>query len=203
MISWKAVQSRPGELVGALKTHAARHSRSYYADVRATYNRKQEQDPVAVAAQFIYLNKTCFNGLHRVNRSGKFNVPVGSYRNPAICDADNLAAVSQALKKADLECRPFERISPERGDLVYCDPPYDGTFSGYAEAGFDEDAQKRLASRCAAWRAQGVFVVVSNNDTPFVRSLYRNFTLHEVSAPKHINSDGNGRGRTAELLIVG
>ena len=156
-----------------------------------------------MAARFIYLNKTCYNGLYRVNKSGRFNVPIGSYSNPAICDADNLLAASDVLKKAIIGSHPFGGINPSVGDVVYCDPPYDNTFTGYTDHGFNESDQKELRDACVRWRDAGVHVIVSNSDTELIRSLYRDFRLVEVKAARNINCKANGRDKVPELLIVG
>ncbi len=201
MITYKMLHKRPQDVIKALRKHQREHGPRYYLRIRNKQH--DEQDPVLLAARFIYLNKTCYNGLYRVNKQGKFNVPIGRHTNPAICDKDNLLAVSKVLGKAKLKIETFGKISPKQGDLVYCDPPYDGTYSGYTGAGFDDDDQKALRDACIRWREDGCYVIVSNSDTGFIRQLYKEFELHEVSAPRHINSNGKGRGRVGDLLIVG
>lgn len=190
-----------GAVIAQLEKHAAEHSRPYYNKIREegqTY-----QDPVQVAARFIYLNKTCYNGLYRVNSKGHFNVPMGSYKNPTICDTDNLQAVAQVLQKATIKARSFEKIKPKAGDLVYCDPPYDATFTGYTSSGFNETAQQALRDQCRAWSQAGVHVILSNSDTPLIRSLYAEFRRVPVAAARNINCQGNGREKVTELLICG
>ena len=154
--------------------------------------------------RFIYLNKTCFNGLYRVNRKGRFNVPIGRQSNPNVCDSANIKAASEVLKKAELRVWAFDAdaVAPQAGDLVYCDPPYDGTFTGYTGNGFDADDQTRLRDCCRRWREAGAYVIVSNSDTELVRDLYSDFVIHEVRAPRSINSAGDGRGKTTDLLMV-
>ena len=161
------------------------------------------KEPIKLAARFIYLNKTCFNGLYRVNKSGRFNVPIGSNKNPVICDEDNLLAVAERLKDVTLQTRLFDQIKPKEGDLVYCDPPYDGTFTKYTSNGFDTDSQIALRNACLKWINTGVHVIVSNSDTPLIRNLYERgeFQFVEVQTPRTINSDGKGRGKITELLI--
>lgn len=201
ILTYVAVRDHTNAVIKALEEHANKHNRRHYLRVRDKMHDVQELPDLA--ARFIYLNKTCYNGLYRVNKSGKFNVPVGSYKNPTICDEENLWTASKVLSKADVKCWQFDQIKPAEGDLVYCDPPYDGTFVGYTGNGFDAGDQKRLRDACMQWRAVGAHVIISNNNTERIRSLYQNFTLHKVSAPRHINSNGNGRGPTPELLIVG
>ena len=201
MITYQVVKENPDGLIELLRQHEQSHAPKYYAKVRKAYN--IEPDAVRLAAQFIYLNKTGFNGLYRVNKAGKFNVPCGSYKNPKICDEPNIRAVSKVLQTANLTSQSFADIEPQSGDLVYCDPPYDGTFTNYNGGGFTEDDQRELATACIQWRRQGVHVIASNSDTPLVRSIYRDFIVHEVSAPRNVSCNGNGRGKETELLIVG
>ncbi|MCS1411862.1 MAG: Modification methylase DpnIIA [Verrucomicrobia subdivision 3 bacterium] len=201
MLTYKMLHQKPEAVIRLLKVHERKHNRQYYSRVRDKHH--TEQDPAALAARFIYLNKTCFNGLYRVNKAGKFNVPIGRHNKVTICDEKNLMAVSSVLDKATLRMSQFDKITPAEGDLVYCDPPYDGTFTGYTGAGFGEADQKRLQATCEKWRQAGVHVIVSNNDTPLIRRLYSKWNLHEVHAPRNINCNGNGRGKVAELLISG
>lgn len=189
-------------LITALQEHARAHQedQDYYYQVR-------DQEPKAVlqvAARFIYLNKTCYNGLYRVNESGKFNVPRGRYKNPKICDVEGLRQASVALASADIEVKKFEAIAPEAGDFVYCDPPYDGTFTSYAPGGFGDAKQKLLRDTVVRWRNLGVNVMISNSDTWLIRDLYAGseFEIHKVMAPRHINSDREGRGSVEELLVT-
>lgn len=200
VLAYRIVQNRPVELIRELKAHKAQHNKKHYATIR---NQHALEDPVARAARFIYLNKTCYNGLWRVNKQGKFNVPIGSYKNPAICDEDNIRNASDVLEKAVIRKQSFERIEPQSGDLVYCDPPYDETFNGYTGKGFGPDKQALLRDRCKAWAAAGAHVIVSSSDTPLIRSLYNhNFAVTEVKARRAVNCKANGRGPTAELLIT-
>ena len=151
---------------------------------------------------FIYLNKTCFNGLYRVNKSGKFNVPMGMYKNPNICDTDNLLAVSEVLKKAEMSAQSFERIQPTIGDLVYCDPPYDKTFTQYTNDGFTRYDQMELRKACDGWREVGAHVIISSSDTEFIRETWHGYHFVEVEGTRNISCKGSGRGKVTELLIV-
>ena len=201
ILTYQMLYKRPEDVIEALLDHESKHGPRYYRRVRNKQH--DEQDSVLLAARFIYLNKTCYNGLYRVNKQGKFNVPIGRHTNPAICDKKNLLAVSKVLKKAKLKVTAFDKIKPKQGDLVYCDPPYDGTYSGYTGTGFGDKDQKSLRDACERWRSTGCNVIVSNSDTEQIRQLYKGFKIHKVSAPRHINSNGNGRGRVGDLLIVG
>ena len=202
VLTYKVVRDHVEDLIALLDAHAACHShRAYYASVRKMHDL---QEPVEVAARFIYLNKTCYNGLYRVNKKGIFNVPKGSYINPKICDAANLRHTSRALGSARIRYGDFQNIDPAAGDFVYCDPPYDGASVAYAPHAFGDEQQLTLRDTVARWARRGVNIMVSNSDTPLIRALYgaNPFRIHEVSAPRNINSNGNGRGKVAELIIT-
>jgi DNA adenine methylase len=162
-----------------------------------------------VAAWVIYLNKTCFNGLWRVNQKGKFNVPFGAYTNPTICDAAGLRAASGALKKTTLKFGDFEKTvkTAERGDLAYFDPPYEpisstANFTGYTKGGFGPAEQERLRDCAARLKRLGVHVVLSNHDLPAVRKLYKGWDIQRVEARRAINSKASRRGVVGELIIT-
>jgi len=158
----------------------------------------------------IYLNKTCFNGLYRVNKSGGFNVPFGSYKNPTICDEENLRACSAALAPAVIRASGFwvTVADVERGDFVYFDPPYvpvskTSNFAAYTAAGFGPKDQERLRNLALSLKRRGVHVLISNSGTEAVRELYsdKDFLIEEVQARRSINSKGKGRGAVKEYLI--
>ncbi len=201
-LTYQTVRNKLEALLARLQEHEGAHAdKKYYYRVRKAAT---SPDAVEVAARFIYLNKTCYNGLYRVNKHGIFNVPRGDYKNPAICDAGNLQSVSEVLQKAILRHGDFGKMEPSQGDFIYCDPPYDGTFAGYDAGGFGESEQRRLRDAVLKWQKLGAAVMVSNADTPLIRSLYpeTSFAIHQVSAPRTINSKANGRGPAAELLIT-
>ena len=179
--TYRAIQEQPERLIETLQHHKENHeTEGYYYEVRA---QSDLEDIVDVAARFIYLNKTCYNGLYRVNKSGQFNVPQGRYKNPAICDADNIRVASRVLQKAAIHHVDFGDIEPEAGDLVYCDPPYDDTFNGYSANGFGNTEQGRLRDCMDRWHRNGCYVMLSNSDTPLIRDLYQDYTIHEVQGP--------------------
>ena len=209
VLTYQVVKSSVEALIDRLRLHKRKHEeragqtdgdgKSYYRLVRDC----EPTDPVEIAARFIYLNKTCYNGLYRVNSQGRFNVPEGRYKNPDICNADRLRETSRALEKAVIRAGDFGSVvQPGPGDLVYCDPPYDGVFTGYQASGFGENDQERLRDAASAWRRSGARVVLSNADTPAIRKLYRDFRIREATAPRPINSKGTGRGDSAELIIT-
>lgn len=203
VLAYLSISKNTDELIEILEKHAQNHEIKgrYYYTVR---DRQKPKDRIGMAARFLYLNKTCYNGLYRVNKSGKFNVPVGKYKStPKICDPVNLKNVAQVLKKATIRVGPFHStIFPKLGDFVYCDPPYDGTFAGYQAQGFGETDQEQLKDTVDEWTKQSVSVMVSNSDTPFIRKLYKNYHVHSITAYRHISSNGETRGEKPELLIT-
>ncbi len=202
MLTYKVVRDHAEPLIAALTVHAEQHEQpAYYLHVR---NQRTLKGPIDVAARFIYLNRTCFNGLYRVNKDGWFNVPKGRYKNPTICDAAGIRAASVALQSAGVRFGPFDAITPAAGDFVYCDPPYDGASVAYDSHPFGDAEQKALRDATQRWADGGAHVMISNADTPLIRSLYGSgpYTLHPVSAPRNISCDGAGRGKVAELLIT-
>lgn len=206
MRTYKALQEDPFPVVALLEEFAREHREVFYYAVRAQEPSKRKE----CAARFIYLNRTCFNGLYRVNRSGKFNVPMGEYANPKILDKQNLLAVHDALEKVRLLSCDFGEVfySAGPGDAVYFDPPYvpfnrTSNFTAYSAGGFGEADHTRLRDLFLELDSRGVHVLLSNSDTPFVRELYKGFKIEEVSAPRRVNSKGNKRGNVTELLISG
>ena len=171
VLAYNVVKNQVDELIDRLKYHAKQHKNDdYYIRVRKQSPKKS----VEIAARFIYLNKTCYNGLYRVNKSGKFNVPKGRYKNPAICDEDRLRAASAVLAKATIKIGDFDKVvKPGAGDFVYCDPPYDDCFTDYQAGGFSQADQERLRNAADSWIDAGAMVMVSNSDTPLIRRLYR------------------------------
>lgn len=200
ILTYMMVRDRTSEVIDRLLEHASFHDdQQYYYEIRDQQNLS---NPIEVATRFIYLNKTCYNGLYRVNKEGDFNVPRGNYVRPNICDKDNLLAVSQTLQQVDLKVKSFEKLEPQRDDFIYCDPPYHGTFTNYSCNGFDDEDQIRLRDCAFSWAALGAYVMISNADTPLIRDIYRGFTFNQVMAPRSINSNGNGRSAVPELIIT-
>lgn len=208
MSAYRAIRDHVDDVVAKLETHAMMHGEEHYYAVRARVPRSA----VERAARFIYLNRTCYNGLYRVNRKGQFNVPIGRYANPRIVDRENLLAVATALASTDLRACDFGDIAAEcgDGDLVYLDPPYDplsetSRFTSYTREGFHREEQERLAASFEAMARRGAFVILSNSDTELIRELYTALTpapvIGEVEVPRAINSKGRSRGKIKELLI--
>jgi DNA adenine methylase len=160
-------------------------------------------------SRFLYLNKTCYNGLYRVNKNGQFNVPIGSYEKPEIVHQDNIKQCSKALQKADLKVREFDTIEPNPGDFVYFDPPYHPvnsvSFTKYTKLDFSEKDQERLRDFALRLHRQGVMVMISSSDTPFINNLYSNdrvWHIATVQAPRNVNCKPDGRGVVNELIIT-
>jgi DNA adenine methylase len=199
-----ALKQDPEALIRALERYQKRHSEDEYYRVR-------EQRPrslVARAARVIYLNKTGFNGLYRVNRSGGFNVPFGRYEKPRIVNEARLRAAARALEKIDVRVGDFAEICAlaRPGDAVYLDPPYlplskTASFAEYHADPFGLEEHQRLAQVFGALGARGVAAVLSNSDTPATRRLFRGFRVESVKARRPINSDRAGRGVVNEILV--
>lgn len=204
---YRWVRDRPDALLAHLAAHKRHHCPDYYYQVRQQHHLA---DPIARAARLIYLNKTCYNGLYRENSQGQFNVPVGRYKNPAICDPDLIEAASQALRVAQIVEFSFADIlqySITAQDFVYFDPPYHplsptSSFTSYNRHGFSRHDQEHLAEVFRQLAEQGVRVMLSNSDCEFVRDLYRDFKLHTIQAARMINSHSGRRGKISELLIT-
>lgn len=167
-----------------------------------------ERSATSVAVWMIYLNRACFNGLYRVNRSGKFNVPFGRYSNPTICDVAGLRACSDALQGVDIQCADFWAVAQraKRGDFIYFDPPYaplstTSSFTGYSSDGFSNIDQERLRDLALSLKKKGVGIMVSNSTA--ARGLYGvgGFEISSVKARRNINSKASGRGEIKELVI--
>jgi len=201
---YRTIQGDVDALIADLGRH--RYEKNYYYAVRA-------QDPARLSAvqrasRTLYLNRTCFNGLYRVNRKGEFNVPFGRHTNPTIVDVDRLHAVHEALQGTTLLHADYATAtaSATRGDFVYLDPPYfpltrTSNFTSYTEGAFGPDDQRRLAETFDDLTRRGVYCVQSNSDTPFIRELYAHHRLDVVTARRAISRDPATRGTVSELVI--
>ena len=198
-------------LIAALSVH--KNEEAYYYAVR-----DWDRDParyaalpaVEKAARLLYLNKTCYNGLFRVNSAGAFNTPFGRYKNPTIVNADTLRAVSRYFNAARIlfSCRDYAEVlaETERGTFVYLDPPYDpvsptANFTSYARGGFGRDDQIRLRECCDELNRRGVRFMLSNSSTPFIREQYAAYHITTVKAMRAVNSDAAGRGQVDEVVV--
>ena len=201
------------KLIEKLKFHQANHSEEHYYEVRS-----MDKDanflslPIYErAARMIYLNKSCFNGLYRVNSKGFFNVPSGKKKTVICYDENNVQEIINFFKESKFEILncDFEKavINAKKGDFVYFDPPYDTwenkeSFTSYAKNPFGKDEQKRLANCFKLLSNKGVYVMLSNHNTEFIRELYKGFNIHVVEAKRMINSKADGRGNVEEVIIT-
>lgn len=208
--TYRSIRDDLPALMELLEGHANRHSRDYYYRCRERFNKSRQLGELERSALMIYLNKTCFNGLYRENSRGEFNVPMGSYRNPRIYRAENLAAVSEQLQDTRIEVAGFEHVlrSAKSGDLVYFDPPYvplsaTSNFTSYTGAGFDLQMQQRLAEVFTELAHRGCHVYLSNSDSPVVHELYAGWRIEKVDAARSINRSSKGRGPIKEVLVMG
>jgi DNA adenine methylase len=188
--------------------------KDYYLAQRERFNKKNNTD-ICAAALFIFLNRTCFNGLYRVNSKGLFNVPHGKYTNPKICDEETLRADSRILQRVDILCGDFSQTGKyaDANVLYYLDPPYrplseTSAFTSYSKDGFSDQEQLRLSNFCKQIAERKSWFVASNSDPQnvdnndfFFEQLYKMFSIRRVSATRMINSKGNGRGAITELMI--
>ncbi|MEM5809217.1 MAG: DNA adenine methylase [Candidatus Aenigmatarchaeota archaeon] len=205
--TYLAIRDNVNEVIRLLQSFP--YNKEFYYFMR-------EQDPWQLslperAARMIYLNKTGYNGLYRVNRKGKFNVPFGRYKAPKYFDRENLIAVAQSLQDVEILCTSFETVLERAapGDFVYLDPPYipltqTANFTSYHANGFGPSDQERLRDVCVALSERKVYVMLSNSNTKMVRSLYglEHFSIEEVLANRAINCDKNKRGKISELIIT-
>ena len=202
------VRDNVDELITDLKRHE--FSKEYFINIR-NVDRTQEYDgwsDVKKSSRFVYLNKTCFNGMYRVNSQGKFNVPFGDYKNPKIIDEYNLINCSKLLKKTEIRHADFSDVLhyAKKGDFVYFDPPYlplneTSNFTSYTKDGFDIDMHFRLRDVCDDLDARGVKFLLSNSDTMLANELYKNYNVKKVFASRQINANADGRGKITEILV--
>jgi len=207
------IRDTPEELIAEAEKHT--NTSEHFYEVRGMDRSPKFALMTSVerAARIVYLNKTCFNGLFRVNSQGQLNVPFGHYKNPSIADPAVIRAVSRYLNASKTVFRNGDFAEAvhdaKQGDFVYFDPPYDpvsdtASFTGYSLNGFDRDEQHRLKALCDALTERGVKLLLSNSDTAFIRDLYEGdrYTIGSVQARRNINSAGTGRGTVGEVLVT-
>ena len=204
VLLYRCVRDHLPALVAELKRHP--YEKEHYYWMRS-------RDPetltnVERAARTLYLNRTCFNGLYRVNRRGQFNVPMGRYSNPVICDEAKLERASAALAEANITHAGFDAtmVEPTAGDFVYFDPPYQplsktANFTSYTSASFNEEDQARLADTVTDLANRGVHCMLSNSDTPLIQSLYKDFNIDIVMAPRMISRKASNRRPVREVIV--
>jgi DNA adenine methylase len=210
--AYNSVKNDCPTLIKKLKDYDSLHTKEFYYDERAKY-KPDDAEVLTIndAVRFIYLNKTCFNGLFRVNKHGKFNTPMGNYKKPNICDAITLIEASVKLKNVTITNDNYKQSIKQAnaGDLVYCDPPYyelnkTSNFNSYTPLKFDRNDQIELSKILVNAVKRGVKVIASNSNTAFTQSLYDNehFDIITVEARRNVNSNATKRGKINELLLV-
>ena len=208
--AYNMVKDNPIELINSLENFKEQHNKEFYYKIREMDRKENFKNlsKIERAARFIYLNKTCFNGLYRVNKKGYFNTPIGSYKNPNIADRNTILSASEALQSAIISNKVFNDVSSNasKNDLIYFDPPYyplnvTSSFTAYNENEFLDNEQKELFNVFKKLHIKKCFVFHSNSDTDFIKNLYQNHNINFVQANRFINSKSNGRGKINEVLI--
>ena len=222
---YKVIQENVEELISQLQSmqekyinYSTEERAKYYYAVRDEYNSDSLNDEISVkrASEFIFLNRTCFNGLYRVNKAGKFNVPSGKYKNPTICDEENLRNLSQLIKDVKFIYGDYTKSEEyiNNKTFVYFDPPYrplniSSGFTSYTKEDFDDNDQKELASYYGKLHQKNVNLMLSNSNPKntnkednFFEEIYKGFNINEVYAKRMINANASGRGEISELLIT-
>ncbi len=208
--TYNIVKNNPIELIDNLALFKENHNKDFYYKTREQ-DRKDDfhkLSDIDKATRFIYLNKTCFNGLYRVNKKGYFNTPMGSYKNPNIADCETILKASEALQNATIKNCSFNQVvdNANKNDLVYFDPPYyplttTASFTAYDKAGFFDEKQRELFEIFESLNKKNCFVFHSNSDTEFIKKLFEKHEIGFVQANRFINSKSSGRGKISEVLI--
>ncbi len=207
---YRVIKEKPEQLIKDLKRH--KNESEYFYELRALDRQTgfNKLSDVKKASRVIYLNKTCYNGLYRVNSAGEFNAPFGRYKNPNIVNETTIRAVSEYLNSNNITILngDFETAveTAQKGDFVYFDPPYvpvsqSANFTGYVKGGFDLKEQERLRNVCNQLNEKGVSFLLSNSSTHIIHELYKNYDIHTVKATRAINSNALKRGAIDEVLI--
>lgn len=222
--TYKTISSKPTELIDVLKqleiefhelANNPEKKKEYYYSKREQYNNRTAST-TEQSALFIFLNRTCFNGLYRVNKNNGFNVPMGDYKNPMICDSNNILAVSEILQKVEILCGDYQNTLIKAGEnsFFYFDPPYKplnntSSFNSYAKDEFNDDEQIRLKNFCQLLDEKGHRWMLSNSDVKghqlednFFDDLYADYEIARVEARRSINASATKRGKLNELLIT-
>jgi len=208
--TYKVVQNIPNDLILNLENYKKNHNKEFYYKIRELDRKPnfQELSEIERATRFTYLNKTCFNGLYRVNKKGFFNTPIGSYKNPNIADKETILSSSKALQNVTLLNQSFEKVINivQKDDLVYFDPPYyplnaTSHFTSYDSNMFLDHQQKELFQIFQELEQLGVKTLQSNSDTDFIKNLYKDYRVNTVFANRFINSKSSNRGKVSEIII--
>ncbi len=208
VVTYNVIKNDVENLIKSLKKHKL--DKEYFLKMRAQNTEKLSD--LNTASRFIYLNRTCFNGMYRVNSKGGFNVPFGKYTNPLICDENNLRKASKALKNVEIKKQDYKEVlkKAKKGDFVYFDPPYypvskTASFTSYTSESFLDKEQIELRDTFVELHKRGCFVMLSNSDTPFINKIYsepKGLRITKVQAGRAINSDASKRGKITEVLVT-
>lgn len=207
--AYEVIKNHPAELIAVLQQYQAHHSQEFYYHIRSLDRQEKRLEPVEQAARTLYLNKTCYNGLYRVNSKGHFNTPIGEYKNPRVVHAGVIGQAHAALQQAHLGVQNFREIVDiaKAGDFVYFDPPYDplsktANFTSYTAGSFTPQDQQALASVFTELTNHNVMCMLSNSHTEFIRGLYQKHRIEIVQAKRAVNSDPSKRGSVNEVLVL-
>ena len=224
--SYNVIKNNVEELINNLKQMETEYlqlgqeeRKNYFYNIRDEYNNyelEENEQNVQRAAQFIYLNRTCFNGLYRVNKNGKFNVPVGSYKNPTICDEENLRQLSQLIQNVQFQYGDYSRSMEyvTENTFVYFDPPYrplnvTSGFTSYTKEDFNDDNQRELATFYGKLNERNAKLMLSNSnpkninkEDTFFDNIYQGFNINQIQASRMINANSKGRGKISEILVT-
>jgi len=207
----KVIRDNVEELIVELGIHENKAEHFYSVREWDRVKEYGKRTAIEKAARLLFLNKTCYNGLYRVNNAGEFNSPFGQYKNPNIVNDVALRAMSKYFNKSNIAILngDFEDVLSklEKNDFVYIDPPYDAvsltsSFTGYTENGFGKESQIRLRAFCGVLNDKEIKFMLSNSDTEFINGLYEGFTVRTIQAKRSINSRANGRGNVNEVLVT-
>jgi DNA adenine methylase len=208
ILSYNAIKYNPIKLIEVLKRHYENHSEDYYYSTRSKHEMDDEMER---AGRFIYLNKTCYNGLYRTNKLNQFNVPIGKNQTPAIVQEEKIFACHRALRSTTIHCKNFNHIEPYKNDFVYLDPPYhpveETSFTNYTRDDFKDKDQIMLRDFVLKLTNRGVKVMLSNSNTDFIKRIYIDeikespFSIEVVKAPRYINCKSNKRTPVKEVII--
>lgn len=208
--TYKIIKNDIDELIKSLKKHE--YEKEYFLKVRA--ENLDKLSDLEIASRFIFLNRTCFNGMYRVNSKGQFNVPFGKYTNPTICDEVNLRKVAEVLKDVEIKAGDYKKVleKARKGDFIYFDPPYypvskTASFTSYTKEDFLDKEQVELRDTFLELHKRGCFVMLSNSDTAFINKIYKEIEnegvrINTVRAGRSINSKGSKRGKINEVLVT-
>ena len=223
---YNVIKNNVEELIGTLEQMETEYlgleqeeRKNYFYNKRNEYNNyllKENEQNVQRAAQFIYLNRTCFNGLYRVNKAGKFNVPVGNYKNPTICDSDNLRGLSELIQNVEFIYGDYKKSMEyvTENTFVYFDPPYrplnvTSAFTSYTKEDFNDENQIELAEYYRELNERNAKLMLSNSNPKntnkedhFFDNIYQGFNIDEIYASRMINANSNGRGKISEILVT-